>query len=236
MATTNDRIAAPLREARRRHARKALLACGPVSSLLYLLAIDVVTPLAHPSYHAYGDQMVSELMAADAPSRELLLWLFVPYNVLVFGLACGVWMSSAAKRSGRVVATLLLAYGVMSIAGLLLFPMDLRGTVDSTRDPLHIAATGVMSLFIVAAMGAGAFMRRGAFRVYSIATVATVMVFGALAALLAGPMPGPTPWVGLAERVNIYASMVWFAALALVCWPDPHAASVQEGCDRAAAR
>jgi hypothetical protein len=24
-------------------------------------------------------------------------------------------------------------------------------------------------------------------------------------------MPGPTPWLGLAERVNIYATMPWFA-------------------------
>jgi hypothetical protein len=31
-------------------------------------------------------------------------------------------------------------------------------------------------------------------------------------------MPGPTPGIGLAERVNIYASMVWFAVLAAVMW------------------
>jgi len=34
-----------------------------------------------------------------------------------------------------------------------------------------------------------------------------------LGSLLARPMPGPTPWLGLAERVNIYATMLWMAVL-----------------------
>jgi hypothetical protein len=53
------------------------------------------------------------------------------------------------------------------------------------------------------------------FRIYSLATIATVIVFGAWAGILARPMPGPTPWLGLAERVNIYATMLWVAVLAV---------------------
>jgi hypothetical protein len=29
----------------------------------------------------------------------------------------------------------------------------------------------------------------------------------------------PTPWMGLKERVNIYAYMLWVAALAISLWP-----------------
>jgi hypothetical protein len=58
---------------------------------------------------------------------------------------------------------------------------------------------------------------RTRFRLYSFATVATVIVFGAWAGILARPMPGPTSWLGLAERVNIYATMLWVAVLA-VCF------------------
>ena len=96
--------------------------------------------------------------------------------------------------------------------------MDLRGTVGSQRDALHIAATFVMSIFIVAAMAFGAFARGMRFRRYSFATIAIVVVFGALAGFLARPMPGPTPGLGLAERINIYATMLWMAALALSLW------------------
>ena len=103
-------------------------------------------------------------------------------------------------------------------AGLFLFPMDLRGTVASQRDTVHIAATFVMSIFIVAAMAFGAFARGMRFRLYSFATIAMVVVFGALAGFLARPMPGPTPGLGLAERVNIYATMLWIATLAASLW------------------
>jgi hypothetical membrane protein len=92
--------------------------------------------------------------------------------------------------------------------------MDLRGTVESQRDVLHIIDTIVMSMFIVAAMAFGAFAHGMRFRLYSLATIVTVVVFGAWAGFLARPMPGPTPWLGLAERVNIYATMLWVAVLA----------------------
>jgi len=119
------------------------------------------------------------------------------------------------KRATRFAAVALVAYGVVSTAGLLLTPMDLRGTVDPSRDTLHIAATFVMSLFIVAVMAFGAFAHGTRFRLYSFATIATVVVFGVLAGYLAGPMPGPTPWLGLAERINIYATMLWLLVFAV---------------------
>jgi hypothetical protein len=159
--------------------------------------------------------MVSELMAVGAPTRTLLVWLFVPYNLLVLAFAVGVLASVKGKRATRLAATALVAYGVASTAGLLLTPMDLRGTVDSSRDTLHIAATFVMSILIVASIAFGAFGRGTRFRLYSFATIATVCVFGALAGYLAGPMPGPTPWLGLAERVNIYATMLWISVFAV---------------------
>jgi hypothetical protein len=82
---------------------------------------------------------------------------------------------------------------------------------------LHIITTIVMSMFIVAVMAFGAFAHGKRFRLYSFATIATVIVFGVWAGLLARPMPGPTPWLGLVERVNIYATMLWVAVLA-VCF------------------
>jgi hypothetical protein len=162
--------------------------------------------------------MVSELMAVSAPTRKLLIWLLTPYNFLVFAFAAGVWASAGGRRSVRLAAAALVGYGVTSTAGLFLFPMDVRGTVGSQRDALHIALTMVMSIFIVASMAFGAFARGKRFRLYSFATIAIVVMFGALAGFLARPMPGPTPGLGLAERVNIYATMLWMVSLAASLW------------------
>jgi len=89
--------------------------------------------------------------------------------------------------------------------------------MGSQRDILHIVATSAMSTFLVAAMAFGAFAHGTRFRIYSFATIAVVIAFGACAASWAGPMLEPRPWVGLAERVNIYATMLWLAMLA-VCF------------------
>jgi len=70
-------------------------------------------------------------------------------------------------------------------------------------------------------MAFGAFARGRRFRLYSFATIMIVVVFGTLAGLLAAPMPGPTPGLGLAERINIYATMLWMAALTVALWPPP---------------
>jgi len=195
--------------------RKVLLVGGVLSSLLYVIGIDVIAALAYRDYHKYVDQMVSELFAVGAPTRTLMVWLSIPYNVLVFALAVGVWVSAGRKRATHFTAAALVGYGAVSTAGLLLFPMDARGTVDSQRDTLHIFATILMSIFIVAMMAFGAFVHGMRFRIYSLATIATVIVFGAWAGILARPMPGPTPWLGLTERVNIYATMLWVAVLAV---------------------
>jgi hypothetical protein len=93
--------------------------------------------------------------------------------------------------------------------------MDLRGTIASQRDGPHIAATVVMSLFIVASIAFGAFVHGWRFRLYSFVTLAVVVGFGALSGMLARPMPGPTPWLGFTERVNIYATMLWILLLSL---------------------
>lgn len=162
--------------------------------------------------------MVSELMAVGAPTRHLLIWLLTPYNLLVFAFSAGVWASAQGRHLVRLTATALVGYGIVSTAGLFFFPMDVRGTVGSQRDARHIAATFVMSIFIVAVMAFGAFAQGKRFRLYSLATIAIVVVFGTLAGFLARPMPGPTPGLGLAERINIYATMLWMASLAASLW------------------
>jgi uncharacterized protein len=205
--------------------RRVLLVCGVTSSVLYLTAIDLIAPLLHPSYHVYTSQMVSELLALSAPTRPLLTWPMLAYNMLVFAFAAGVWASAEGRRARVLTAAALVGYAACSSVGLLLAPMDLRSAGISDQTRLHIWATALQGLFIALVLVFGAFVHARRFRLYSLATLAICILFGALASLEAAQ--GSMRWIGLTERVNIYAWMGWLAALSgsLLPTKDPSAAS-----------
>jgi hypothetical protein len=191
------------------------LGCGAVSSVLYA-ATDVLAGLRYDGY-SFKSQAVSELSAAGTPTRPLIVSLFTPYNALVMAFGAGVWTASRRTRAGRLTGALLIASAVVGQVTLVFFPMDQRGAERTLRGSLHPALTGVMSLFIVLAMIAGATLRGRRFRSYSIATILTLLVFGALAGRDAPRLEAgePTPWLGVKERINIYAYLLWVAVLGL---------------------
>src|SRR5215204_2452786 len=199
---------------------KILLGCGIVSSVLYVVT-DVLGTLRYEGY-SYADQEFSELTAQGAPTRPLMVALNgIPYTLLVAAFARGVWASAGPKWAARITGAMLLGYAAFGMAGGVLFPMrpreELAAGEETLRNVIHIPATAVMSLFIVLAMGFGATLLGKRFRYYSYGTIATLLVFGALASLQAGRIATnePTPWAGVLERINIYATMLWLAVLAI---------------------
>ena len=195
---------------------KGLLACGVVSSLLYV-AIDVLAAVRHGDYHSFVTQSISELMARGAPTERLVDPLFLLYDVLVIAFGIGIWRSAARKRPGHLVGGSMIAYGTLGFLGPTLFEMNVRGTGDARTDVPHIVLTGVIVLLILLMLGSGAFLLRRWFRSYSWATIALVLVSGALSGFEARHLAAgePTPWLGALERINIGAYLVWAAVLAI---------------------
>jgi hypothetical protein len=96
--------------------------------------------------------------------------------------------------------------------------MHLRGAGFTLTDTLHIVFTmlwGVLALSAIA-FSAAALGRR--FRIYSIATMGLMLVFGGLAGLDGSRVAAglPTPWVGLWERINIAGFLIWLVVLAII--------------------
>jgi hypothetical protein len=116
---------------------------------------------------------------------------------------------------------MLVGYAVTGFMGGVFFEMDRRAVLAAgeatLRNAFHPPVTVVMSLFMLLAMGFGATLLGKRFRYYTYATILTLVVFGVLTSLQAGRMVAdqPTPWMGIEERVNIYATMVWVAVLAI---------------------
>jgi hypothetical protein len=95
--------------------------------------------------------------------------------------------------------------------------MRMRGTGSLATDAPHLILTAVIVVCILLAVGLGASLLGQRFRIYSYATLATLLGFGAWtgvegAKLAAGE---PTPWLGVVERVHIGAYLLWVAVLAV---------------------
>jgi len=195
--------------------KKVLLVCGIVASLLYI-ATTIVAAMLWEGYSSTS-QTVSELFAIDAPSRSLVIPLFLTYGILMFAFGLGVWRSAGRNRALVVVAGLLIGKEVLGFVGTLFAPIHLRGVEGTLTDTMHaiITGVGVLLLLLTVGFGATAFGKR--FRLYSIGTILIFFVFGTLSGL-DGPRLAanlPTPWMGVWERINIFSYMLWVVVLAI---------------------
>ena len=150
---------------------KILLACGILSSLLYV-AMNVFVPMQWEGYSSAA-RVISELSAIDAPTRALWVPLGIAYGVLVTAFGCGVWTSARDSRHLRVVGVLMIAFGAL---GLVPWPpMHLREVLaaggGTLTDTLHIvwSMAAVLLMLLAIGFGSGAFGKR--FRLYSNATL-----------------------------------------------------------------
>ena len=195
--------------------RKLLLICGILSSLLYA-AMTIFVAMQWEGYSS-ASQTVSELSAIGAPTRPQWVLLGIAYTSLLTAFGWGVWGSARRNRPLAVVGGLLVAYGVVSFAWPLA-PMHLRGEGFTLTDTVHVVLAVVTVLLMMLAIGYGtaAFGKR--FRLYSIATLVILVLFGALT-FLDGPQVAanlPTPWAGVWQRINIGAFLLWVVVLAIV--------------------
>jgi hypothetical protein len=158
-------------------------------------------------------------MAAGAPSEAFVDPLFITYGVLALAFGVGVVREGAGRnRALRIAGSLLVGHAVIGFTGPTLFEMHQRGTGGPGGDTPHIVLTGALVLLSLLAIAFGGVALGRRFRIYSIATLLTLIVLGALSApygarLAAGE---PTPGFGIVERVLIYASMLWVLVLAIV--------------------
>lgn len=195
--------------------RQALLWCGILSSVLYL-ATDILGGLRYKGY-SFTSQAISELMAIGAPSESFVDPLFILYGVLAVAFGAAVFQEGAGRRRLRITGALLTAYAIACFTGPIFFEMNQRGAGGAGSDLPHIVVTAVLVLLLLLAVGFGANALGRRFRVYSLATLAIVIVFGALSApfgvrLAAGQA---TPGFGIIERIHVYAFLLWVAVFAI---------------------
>jgi hypothetical protein len=199
-------------------ARQILLACGILSSLLYI-GRDLAAWLSYPGYD-FPNQVISELSAIGLPSRGIDIAMGRSYAALLVLFAAGIWLSAGQRRALRVTGVLLAA---SAIYGWFWPPMHMRGQPTGLTDTLHIVWTAAWLVMTLAAMGFAASVLGRRFQYYTAATVAVMVLFGTLTGMQGGRLAAglPTPFVGVYERINIGAFLLWVVVLAIYLWPAP---------------
>src|SRR4051794_20985937 len=161
---------------------KAFLMCGVAYSISFVAITDLLAALLYGGYD-HLDQTISELSAKGAPTRPLLAALGLIWSGLLIAFGIGVLRVANDNRPLRVTGGLLIAHGIVSVQWFW-FPMTARDDIiaGSTRwnDAGHVALIAWSGLFALAEIGCGAAAFKRRFRVYSIVTVVTALVFGAL--------------------------------------------------------
>ncbi len=193
---------------------KVLLACGVLSSLLYV-GLDLYAASSWPEY-SYRDHTVSELSAIGAPTRALWQAVSPAYGVLFLAFATGVFLAGRDRRALRITALLL--YGLALVgASWAFFPVHVRGVEPTGSEIGHVVVAAIFIAVALTAVGFGAASLGRTFRIYSIATLVILLVAGAATFMYAPRVAAnlPTPWMGALERVNVHGYMLWLLVLAV---------------------
>ncbi len=199
--------------------RKTLLICGILSTLLYI-AMNIFVALQWESYDTVS-QTISELSAIDAPTRQTWVLPAFLYSLLVIAFGFGIRITATQNRPLRVTGILVIINGIISL-GWPFVPMHQREVLaaggGTFSDTMHIVFSMITVLLFLLTLvfGAIAFGRR--FRFYTAITIVTLFVFGILTGLDAPKLEQnlPTPFIGVWERINIAAYMIWVVVLAVI--------------------
>jgi hypothetical protein len=186
-----------------------------------MIGADILAAMLYPGY-SYTGQAISELSAIGAPTKSLLAVTGTIYLVLEFAFAVGIWLAAGHRRSLRITAGLLFALWAVGVLAIF-FPMQQRADLATSgpmlTDVMHLIIWGVVtSVLILLMIGFGASADGKWFRVYSYATI-LLFVVGLIWTWWDAPAVGanlPTPWLGVHERLMVYAEIVWLMVLAIV--------------------
>lgn len=187
---------------------------GIISLLSYAAAV-IFSPLAYPGYN-WMAQAVSDLSAANAPSRVLWNRLSCLYNVcsiLCVMMVC-IGIQGKLSRLLRVGIYLFTLMEWVSAIGFAMFPLSESGYAGTFQDQMHIIITmfvvvlSIASLVVIMIAG----MKNKSFKSYAICACIALgmMLVGAV-----GMKIVPKNYFGIVERFSVFAATGFNAVLGL---------------------
>ena len=198
-------------------ARRGLLICG-ILAMLWYVVMNIIIPMQYPGYDS-SSQTVSELSAINTPTRSFWFVLGIFYSLFFIAFGMGIWLSANGNQALRVVAAVILFDAVF---GFFWPPMHQREVIaaggGTLSDTLHLVWAFAHLVLMLLMIGFGASVLGKRFRIFSVAIVVVFMVFGILTTIDSRALQAnlPTPYLGIWERINIGAYMLWVIVFAIM--------------------
>lgn len=197
-----------------------LLYGGIVAPLTYLL-VDMVGKLTIPNF-SLVENAVSELTQAGSENTVLFSAAFFLSAIMTIFFGAGIIICYREFKLLKFGGILLIILGSISSLTGTIFPMDPIGSEHTLYGNLHLILTGVsvpISIALIVSMGAGLYREKHwkYFWVYSLVTLLTMLVFGGLSPWI---ISNKVEFMGLFERVVVYAYLLWVFILAMALIQD----------------
>jgi len=195
---------------------------GVVSLLSYVVAV-VFSPLAYPNYD-WISQAVSDLSAANAPSKELWNQLSSLYGVcgMISVMMVCVAVQKKTNKVVRIGIYLFTAMNWVSCVGYGMFPLSDSGYAGAFQDIMHLYV--VTALVVLLSIASLLIIIIGGFRKKSFVSLA-VWATIALAFMFMGAMGVnivPSAYFGIPERFSVFAATGFNAVLGVYLFFDKY--------------
>ncbi|HBU11245.1 MAG TPA: DUF998 domain-containing protein [Clostridiales bacterium] len=203
---------------KRTRAQWFILILGLAGTVCYFLHV-IIGSMHYPGYDPLT-QAVSDLTAANAPSRELAS-AFTHSNgictVALCILLC-VFYEGKVNKPFRLGIYLFVAMQGVSAVGYTLFPLSGSGYAGAFQDTMHMVVTVLVVVLSIASMiliAVGCFRRR----TYKLLGILSLIALGLmfLGSIGTGALPA---YFGVAERFSVYSVVLYCAVLAVFAFYD----------------
>ena len=179
---------------------------GLISVASYISAV-LFSPMAYPGYQWLA-QAVSDLSAANAPSREVWQRMACLYDLcgLTVLMLCCVYIQGKLNRPLRVGIYAFTLMQWVSAVGYAWFPLTDSGYAGTFQDGMHIAVTAavvILSILSLVLIITGGFQKRTMPALALCAAIALAMMFVGSIGLGAAP----AALFGLFERFSVFSAV-----------------------------
>jgi hypothetical membrane protein len=187
---------------------------GILSVILYFLHI-ILGEIFYDGYNPLA-QAVSDLTASNSPSKNIARVFSTLYGIcaVIFSIGFFAYFKNKINKAVTVSSFVFCIMNTISFLGYTFFPLSESGYAGTFQDKMHMVVTVlvVLSTIVSLVLYTIGFFRTKEHKRLGIISISALLILMA-GAMLINIMP--KEYFGVAERINVYAIIIYTGILSL---------------------